>query len=167
MPDRTIANASRPIPSDVGSMANLRGVQGWLLALCLMLTIVGPVISVWLMTNGYTTFSKHFSTSSGLRIAIYVSMALTTSSVVFGIYTGIRLWTIKPNAVNVAKNALLFGLFTRVITTAIHVAAGPESLPYAQLINQTLFHMVPSLIFFTACFAYLNKSVRVSVTFSQ
>ncbi len=136
-------------------------VRGWLLALCLMLTVVGPVISVWLMAEEYTTFAN----ASGSQLAILFSQALTTFSVAFGVYAGLRLWTIKPKAVNIAKSSLLFGLATDVITTGISVAVAPTSWPDAHFLGQTLFHALPGLIFFTVCFAYLNRSERVFATF--
>jgi hypothetical protein len=151
------------MPDLANSRTVQAGVRGWLLFLCLMLVAVGPAISVGLMTNEYITFSKYISLSGSSRVAILISLAITTSSVAFGIYAGLRLWTIKPKAVNVAKKALLFGLAADIITTAIGVAVAP--MPGTVFLNQTLIHAVPSLLFFAACFAYLNRSVRVSATY--
>lgn len=141
------------------------GVRGWLLALCLMLTIVGPVICVWLMVEEYANFAPYLAASSGRQIALVASLLATTGSTLFGIYAGLRLWRVQANAVNTAKMALLVGLAADIFTTTIDVVAGPTSRADGNAVHPTLFHLAPSLIFFTLCFAYLQHSNRVDLTY--
>ena len=142
-----------------------RGVRGWLLLLCLMLTVFGPLISAWLMSVEYEQFAPHFAGSPGTEIAIFLSIALTTGAVLFGIYAGIGLWTIRPRAVDTAKNALLLGLAVDIVSTALQIAVCPTPSAEGQFFNDVALTVIPSLIFFTLCFAYLNKSLRVEATY--
>ena len=160
-PNESIPTSALPGP------IRYKGVYGWLLVLCLMLTVVGPLISAWLVANEYAQFSPYFSSSRGLQVAIFVSIAITACSVVFGIYAGLHLWSIRPRAVNTAKNSLLFGLAADIVTTVLQIAAGPVSGADGRLVNEVTISVIPSLIFFTVCLAYLNKSTRVHATYQS
>jgi hypothetical protein len=161
-------NSSRPNSSDNSDSSPQQrqptGIRGWLLVLCLMFTIVGPLISTWLMIEEYEAFAPHVVGSRGLQVTLLASMLAAMGSTLFGIYAGLRLWMIQASAVRTAKIALLIGLAADILITAIDVVAGATRAD-ADLLSQTLFHLVPSLIFFTICFAYLQRSHRVYVTF--
>jgi len=162
MHDLTTPNASTSITS---IQLQPIGVRGWLLVLCLMLTAIGPAISAWLKAHEYAAFSPYFPDSVGLQATILSSLALTTFAVVFGTYAGILLWFVRPGAVKVAKSALLLGLAVDIVTTAIYAAVGQVPVAHGGLVRSVMVHMIPSLIFFTVCFAYLNKSDRVNATY--
>ncbi len=163
-PEATARNgSSRSLESE--DARSMRGVRGWLLVLCLMLTVVGPAISVWIVGREFDALAARFATSRGAQWATIVSIALTTCSVLFGIYAGVRLWTIKPQAVRVAKAALLFGLAVDVCTTTISTVLGTVSPADNELLDVVLLNLAPSLVFFTVCLAYLNRSRRVEATY--
>ena len=132
-----------------------------------MLTVIGPVVSAWLMADQYARFAPFFAGSPGLQAAILISVLIAACSVAFGIYAGLRLWRVRPNAVGTAKRALLFGLAADIITTAVDVVAGQAPTASDRLLYQIEANLIPSLIFFTLCFAYLNKSRRVQATYES
>lgn len=140
-------------------------VHGWLLLLCLVLTVIGPLISAGLAVGEYRQLAPHFSNSRGLQVATLFSIAITACSVAFGIYAGLRLWSVKPRAVGVAKAALLVGLVAEILATTVQTAFGPASPAEGRLFYEVMARLVPGLIFFTACFGYLNKSARVEATY--
>ena len=144
-----------------------RGVRGWLLVLCLAFTIIGPLISAWLMTYQYRMFAPHFVSSVALQVAIFASLAITAGSVAFGVYAGFRLWLIRPNAVATAKYALLVGLAADIVAASIELAAGPISVADDGFVWPLTISLIPSLIFFTVCLGYLNKSRRVYATYQH
>ena len=169
MTDRTISTTppmarARPGP---GPDAKYHGVRGWLLVLCLMLVVIGPVVSAWLMADQYARFAPFFAGSPGLQAAILVSQLIAAATLVFGIYAGLRLWRVRPNAVGTAKRALLFGLVADIVTTAVDVVVGQAPDASDRLLYQVEVNLIPSLIFFTLCFAYLNKSKRVQATYES
>jgi hypothetical protein len=149
--------------SGPGSDLEFRGVRGWLLALCLMLTVIGPAIAAWLMVVEYTNAEPLFRESVSVHAAALVTLLLSGCSVVFGAYAGLRLWLVLPNAVNTAKYALLFGLAVDIVTTAIEAAAA--RVPSGQLLFQVEIGLIPTLIFFTVCYTYLTQSKRVHATY--
>jgi hypothetical protein len=132
-----------------------------------MLTVGGPVISAWLMAHGYARFAPFFTETGGLQSVILISLLITACSVAFGVYAGLRLWLIRPKAVNTAKHALLFGLAADIVTTAIEVAAGQAPSAGGRLLYHVEVNLIPGLIFFTLCFAYLNRSKRVYATYDS
>jgi ABC-type spermidine/putrescine transport system permease subunit II len=169
MPEPATADATASTTTEAGERATgrdaPRGVRGWLLLLCLMLTVFGPAITVGLMVDEYRAFASRFAGSSGLHLAISVSLGLAACSTAYGMYAGWRLWRIRPGAVALARKALLFGLAVDLVTTAIDVAAAPAASSDLGFVHQVLLHAAPSLVFFTACLGYLNKSARVSATY--
>lgn len=152
-------------PKDVRPDTTSQGVRGWLLVLCLMLTVVGPIISVWLMAHEYGNSVRVASGSPSGLVAVIGSLLLTACAVAFGAYAGLRLWRVQPKAVKTAKLALLFGVVVDIVTTAIEAATA--EVPSDQLLFQVKISVMPSLIFFTLCFAYLNRSKRVYNTYES
>jgi hypothetical protein len=145
------------------SGAALVGVRGWLLVLCLMFTVVGPALSVWLMAHEYASAAPLGAKPVAVQAAVLVSLLLSACAVAFGAYAGGRLWLIRPNALGTARQALLFGLAVDVVTTAIQVATA--QVPGDRLLFQVEVNLVPSLVFFTLCFTYLDRSRRVHATY--
>ncbi len=131
-----------------------------------MLTVSGPVISALLMVKGHAEFKPFFTENGGLQAVMLISLLIAACSVAVGIYAGLRLWLIRPKAVSTAKHALLFGLAADIVTTALDVAVGQAPIGIDRLLYQVEFNLIPSLIFFTLCFAYLNRSKRVNATYA-
>jgi hypothetical protein len=152
-------------PARSADMPPPTGVRGWLLLLCVMLTVVGPLISVWIVAREFDALAPRFVTSHGAQWATILVIASTTCSVLFGIHAGLRLWAVKPRAVAVARAALLFGLAVDVCTTTISTILGTALPAGDRLFYAVLLNLAPSLVFFTACLAYLNRSRRVEATY--
>jgi len=161
--DSRSAAPTSPLPPTAGH--GYTGVRGWLLVLCLMFTVIGPALSAWLMVNEYAMFAPRLMGSPGLQGAVFASLVITACAVAFGIYAGLRLWLIRPKAVTTAKQALLAGLAADIATTTIDIVAGPTPIADGQLLYQIEIGLVPSLVFFTLCFSYLNRSSRVDATY--
>lgn len=154
-----------PGASSSPELSRYKGVHGWLLILCVMLTVVGPLIASGLMINRYVLSEPYFAGFRGLQVAIYLSIALGGCSMVYGVYAGRRLWSIQSGAVDTAKRALLFGLAVDIVTAALQYFTWPTSTIDGQMLDGIVMPLVPDLIFFTTCFAYLNKSTRVQITY--
>ncbi len=157
--------SSTGLQASLPSGAQYKGVRGWLLMLCLMFTVVGPILSVCLMAYVYANATPLAAKPFGVQVSVLASLLLSACAVAFGVYAGIRLWLVRPNAVDTAKHALLFGLAVDVVTTAIEVATAP--VPGERLLLQVEISLIPSLVFFTLCFAYLNRSRRVDATYGS
>jgi hypothetical protein len=155
-----------PCPSPPPDGAQ-QGVRGWLLLLCLMLTLIGPAISLGLMANLYqlaTQAAPFRAGSPGVQAAVFGALALMGVAVVYGAHAGVRLWLIRPNAVRTAKRALLLGLVADIVATTVEVAMAAQP-GERLLLLQVELHLLPSLLFFALGLAYLNKSGRVEATY--
>lgn len=158
-PGESMPSGAWPGPS------GLKGVGGWLLILCLMLTVVGPVVVSWLAAHEYRHFAPYFESASGLQAAIVASIAIKACAVSYGIYAGVGLWTVRPGAVATAKSALLWGLAADVVAAMLRITLGPASGSHAGLLLQVMGAVILDVAFFTLCFAYLNRSARVQATY--
>lgn len=143
--------------------APCQGVRGWLLVLCLMLTVIGPALSVWLMAQAYGHAAPLAAQSLAVQLSVLASLLLQACAVAFGMVAGLRLWRVRPGAVGMAKHALLFGLAVDVITTALEAVAA--TVPVDRLLFHVEVGVVPGVLFFTLCLAYLNRSRRVAATY--
>ena len=144
-----------------------RGVRGWLLALCLVMTVLGPLISVWQMAADYDAAAPDFAGSRAVLAGFVLTAALTGAAVAYGMYAGLRLWAVRPGAVATAKRALLFGLAVDVVTAALHAAIGAVAESGWAVRSDLTSALLTSLIFFAVCFAYLNRSARVQATYGR
>jgi hypothetical protein len=130
-----------------------------------MLTIIGPLIVIGLVANEYAALVIDPAGAFGQSVATLVTLVLMVSSVGYGIYAGLQLWLIRPDAVRTAKRALLLGLAVDIVTATFASTFGPGSSADGQLLNPIFVQLIPSLVFFTLCFAYLNRSSRVDATY--
>ena len=163
--DHFDATTGSNLDASPGSGGKDIGVHGWLLVLCLMMTVVGPLLSVCLVSGDVDALASILAGSRAARWAMILSIASTTCAVVFGIHAGIRLWTIRPHAVRTARAALLLGLAVDVLTTTISTGLAPVSSHDGSLFYDVLMNLAPCLLFFTLCLAYLNRSERVEATY--
>ena len=142
-----------------------QGVQGWLLALCLMFVVFGPAISARLATHDWAELAPYFDESGGILAAAWLMVALRALSVAYGIHAGLALWTVRRDAVATAQRSLLLGLAVDIAITLIAWAADPNVELTPHLPAQLVLQVAPGLVFFTVCFAYLNRSERVAATY--
>lgn len=140
-------------------------VGGWLLALCLLLTVVGPVVTVGLLAHGDWPFALHLAAAPGRQLALGLAGLVDAAGAALGAYAGWRLWAVRPGAVATAKTALLWGLAANAVAAALLLVAGPTSAADGPLLHQFTLRLIPDITCFTACFAYLNKSRRVHNTY--
>ncbi|QPF75024.1 DUF2569 family protein [Roseateles sp. DAIF2] len=144
-----------------------RGVRGWLLLLCLMFVLIGPLLSLGLMWHSYQELAPIAASaaSAGSRIALWLALALMAGAIAYGIHAGLALWRLRPGAVRTAKRALLLGLAADIVLTLLEVlAAGPVA---GRLLPRLEIALLPSLLFFTLAYAYLNRSRRVQATYAD
>jgi Protein of unknown function (DUF2569) len=147
-------------------MDEARGVRGWLLVLCLMLTVVGPLLSVWLMAEDYASLAPQVAGNPAWQLALQLALMFSAAAMVYGIHAGLQLWRIRPQAVAVARRALLAGLAADLFTATLAMTAGAAPAADGTLVYQVTLRLVPSLVFFTVCLAYLNRSRRVDATYA-
>lgn len=145
----------------------LHGVAGWLLLLCLMLTAIGPLITTGLLVQHHLGWPPSLAPARSLpalaQVLALVSVLVEAGSLLVGIRAGLGLWSLRPGAVGAAKTALLLGLAASAVTVTLRWVAGSPA--DAGLLHTINLRLLPDLVFFTAAYAYLNKSARVQATY--
>lgn len=135
-----------------------KGVKGWLLLLCIILTVLNPLMTFFV----YFADFKGFNAMSLLGVADTFWIVLIT---LFGMYAGINLWTVRSNAVKITKIYLLamagYALF---ITGYAFFILMPQD-PTAYDITTAVGAMVRLLAFAVIWYHYLLRSKRVKATY--
>jgi len=153
-------------PAAAGKSRNeLAGVAGWLLALCLFLTLIGPAISAWLLVERHAAVAPQVSDSAAFYAVLLASMLLTVAATIYGVVAGLCLWRVRPGAVATARRALWAGLAADIVGAAFDVATQPMLAAGSPFLRHLLWQVVPDLVAFTACLGYLQHSRRVFVTY--
>lgn len=152
-----------PIPAE----SRYKGVGGWLLFLCLALTVFSPFMTLASLAAGYTETSKYFDLFPGLLAITIVDTFLSLGLMVFSIYAGAGLWSVRAGAVRLAKRYLLCFLGYHVIAAALPFMAGLPSEAHEAMIPEVAKEALKGIIFFIVWYSYLNGSKRVRATFRE
>src|SRR5262245_42707181 len=94
---------TRPAPAE----PEYKGVGGWLLLLCLVLTVFNPLFTMRLLAPEVRESLSYFVQFPGLLVITVIYTILSLGIVAFSIYAGVGLWSIRPGAVQMAKRFLL------------------------------------------------------------
>ena len=126
-------------------------VGGWLLFLCVSMTILNPLMVVSRLAPAFSYLS-----SLGPRFVIEVLIALGLAG--FGIYAGIGLWTVRAGAVKIAK---MFFVARGAWTVISILMAFTGSYARFALMPQSFV----TLLFCAIWYAYLSSANRVKTTY--
>jgi hypothetical protein len=149
-----------------------RGIKGWLLLLCLNLTIFNPASYLYEVNCTLDLFNYTrnkillfmFNKVLLYNILLIVTMVFLA---IFSFYAGLRLWEVKPRAVKIAKIFLIMQLSL----TSIIVITGPfMTLPLGgneNILRDIMKRLIPSLLNFSLWYLYLGYSRRVFTTYSE
>jgi hypothetical protein len=149
--------------------AELQGVGGWLLLFCVLVTIVGPAITVFSYS---AEFARILEDWDGFRTVPTFHLVTDVGGLgltAFAVYTGIALWTIKPNAVRTAKTLLIVGFAYNAITELACLSLGTSVLFWAPTptVESTVGDEVTNAISFVIWFTYFKESKRVKATYGS
>jgi hypothetical protein len=141
-----------------------QGVGGWLLLLCLSLTVFGPLWTLYNLTESFNLL-QDFDRFPGLFVVATVDAILSVGLGTFSIYAGVALWSIRPGAVQTAKTFLLCLLGYVAVAAILPFMAGLPSTASEALIAAVVKNTVRGVVFVAIWYSYLNKSGRVSATY--
>jgi hypothetical protein len=153
LPSTRVANyaVAGDAPSMAALDAEIRGVGGWLLFFCLIMTVLGPVAFV----------------SSGSEGLFFLSVLLGLKTI-FGVVVGINLWSVKESALGLLRAyfvvAIVFGLLLLVVNL-LDAFARPEQSLLESIGRPTL--RLLNLAILTAWYAYFHSSRRVKSTYGS
>ena len=163
--------AADPTGSIEENAGGKKGVGGWLLLFCLVLTLVIPALSLYqvncdlsllLLPQGGLLLYVWSRASYYFAIANLVAMA---GIAVFSFASGYRLWATKQGAVTTAKIFLLAQLFLALAMLALQHLLMPQ--PAARNLAVLLaVQVIPPILFCSVWYRYLLRSRRVARTFA-
>ena len=159
------ANPAGLAPSVEAPASPYTGVGGWLLLLCLGLTVLSPLISMISLVTGYNDSSPFFEQFPGLKIIVTVDAVLSALLMAFSVYAGIGLWTVRPGAVVMAKRYLFCFLGYHVVAAVLPFLAGLPQDANDAMMPLVVKSAAQGFVFFALWYSYLNKSQRVRATY--
>lgn len=143
-----------------------KGVRGWLLLLCICLTILDP-FSAFMTLMAVTNAAKpYFDQYPELFRLVLIGGVCSTFLIVFSIYAGLSLWRVVPNAVTTAKryfiSAFIYALFSMFLPVIVGVSekSVPEFSQRASLNN------IIVMVYLAIWYLYLMRSKRVKATYT-
>jgi hypothetical protein len=141
--------------------SGLKGVGGWLLFLCVMLTVVNPLlIGITLANEIYTVVQREYVEDWLWRL-VWAEMILGSLVILFGVYAGMALWKVRPHAV---QFALTYIVILPLYVIALEVVA-IVVVPNATALSFDGVAIGRSLVGAIIWMAYLQRSVRVRNTY--
>ena len=148
-----------------GAVLRYKGVGGWLLWLCLGLTVLSPALTLVMLTKSYSDSAQYFARLPGLATLSVIDTILSLALMAFSIYAGVMLWRIRPGAVATAKIYLLCNLAYHVVASVLPFMVGLPSEVSHGLLKEAVRGTVQSIIGVAIWYSYLNVSRRVRATY--
>jgi hypothetical protein len=176
-PDKAATEISTEI-SDLKSQPKLdqqmepEGVKGWLLLLCLNLTIFIPAAYLY---SANCILDLFYSTKNHILLLMFKSLLLYNMvSVVtmlflaiFSFHAGLRLWNIKRGAVRTVKIFLIIQLSLTFIIVFLRPFMTLSLEGHGNIFGNIIKSLITSVLNFSLWYLYLSKSRRVHKTFSE
>ena len=141
------------------------GVGGWLLLFCVGLTILGPLITFGNLSNGLTEARKIADRFPSFKTVILIDSILSLALMAFSIYAGVALWTVKSNAVKIAKNYLFAILCYSILALPLIHSANLPTEANDVMMRQDIMGAFRAIIYVLVWNTYLNRSKRVKATY--
>lgn len=146
------------------------GVKGWLLILCLNLTIFIPASYLYQINCVLDLFN---SKRNKILLLMFKSLlaynVLTIATMlflaIFSFYAGLGLWHFKSRAVKTAKAFLITQLLLLFLITMIRPIMTSTIDTGGKVFTAILINLIPSLFQFGLWYLYLIKSSRVLNTY--
>jgi uncharacterized membrane protein len=145
----------------------LRGVKGWLLLLCMLLTIFDPsiaLVNLFVISDGARASYDHHPEVFRL---ILIGGILGIILAVFSMYAGLSLWKRVPNAVKTARLYLIALAFFSVLVVFLPTLLGVSSDSQGAASQVNLLNALLSIVYVAVWYSYLGRSKRVRATYGQ
>jgi Protein of unknown function (DUF2569) len=139
-------------------------VTGWLLFLCLILTLMYPATTLYhILAHTVPSLLKSFNPAHTVLLSVY--SIVFTAVAVLSFIAGLKLWLVKRNAVRFARRWLWTYLIANIAYFVfwVIVAKPHQSLSLAEM---GWYHVAGPIPSFALWYFYLEHSKRVRATYS-
>ncbi len=143
-----------------------KGVRGWLLLLCLSLTILDPLTILVALYSVSSAYRPRFEQYPALLKLIIASGVLRLALALFSVYSGLSLWRILPGAVATAQRYLKTIALYSVIAPFLPGVLGVPPELSGEMAPFSLFDSIITIAYAAAWYLYLRRSKRVRATYA-
>jgi len=168
-----LINYEKDIPlasKTVEQQSSLKGVGGWLLFFCVYLIVVAPLMSLPFIIDYIVETRDDFNLYPGVGTILDIDLVLNILMLFYGIYVGINLLRIRPDAVRSAilyLNVIILYMIAAFIIIIIVLQISEPS--FNQVILNTLGYIMKETIFSIGLviiwISYMKNSERVKNTY--
>ena len=158
------SNPQKPMPWETSSAGKppLVGVRGWLLFFVIIIVFISPIYAGYEIKNLVELIADPKFPSGVLKnwmVAIACAAALL---VLYGVYAGVQLWSVKSGAVKTAKTYLVVAAVLPWVICLIFLQflTGPE------IFKNMGGEVIGGMIFSGIWYWYLASSRRVKDTYN-
>jgi hypothetical protein len=146
---------------------DLKGVGGWLLVLCLLLTVLDPFVALsYLFAQ-----TQEAAGISDLQVEVFrffvVQGALAIGLAVFSMYAGLSLWKIAPKAIRTAQYYLMTEAAFSFLPFFLPALLGVSDDFRSDVVVFDLLNAVAATAYASIWYAYLSRSRRVTNTYRE
>ena len=148
----------------------LKGVEGWLLFLSLML-MLGPIGYLYYLVNSYIDLTEDVPWFPINVSFIYTDIILSMIISIISIYAGWSIWKMRQNAITITRfylnSVLVYSvLFFIAITIYLLITKIPSSSIFKSFYGISIKETISSITYVVIWKLYLKNSERVKNTFS-
>lgn len=145
-----------------------RGVGGWLVFLCISLTILGPAFTILINAAALREVSwSALEQIPRLGLLLRVILIIELWLVVYSMMAGLSLWRAQPCAVQRAKSFLRWLLIARAVEVGLPFVMDLPEAAASVIAAESEKDLIRALIFVGIWHTYLNRSARVRNTFND
>lgn len=148
-----------------GQQFELQGVKGWLLLLCINLTLLDPFANLLNLAVGTHFGRPYFDQNPPLERLMLINGVCSIGLAVFSIYAGISLWKVLPNAVTIAKKYLGAAFLYSLLSLFLPYLMGLPPETTKELGPTSLMNTIITAVYLYVWYQYLKRSKRVKATY--
>jgi hypothetical protein len=143
-----------------------KGVAGWLLLLCVSLTILDPFAILLNLVYVTSTVKPYFERDAALVRLIVVGGVCRIALMLASIYAGISMWKGLPGAPAIARKYFLAVSFYSVFSIFLPAVVGMPEEAYREIAGSAIVNGLVTILYAAAWYLYLIRSKRVRATYT-
>jgi hypothetical protein len=150
-----------------GIETQLKGVKGWLLLLCICLTVLDPVAIFFNLMMATNIARPLFEEQPSLMRLMLVNGVCSIILILLSVHAGISLWRTHPRGVRYGKRYLVFASAYSLVSLYLPRLLGVPDQEQQTISAVSTLNTFITIVYMAAWYGYLTWSKRVALTFSD
>jgi len=143
----------------------LTRVTGWLAIFCAGQIVLGPLISLGSLPEFSESYAKLYPTYPALRNMVGFTECIYLALAIFGIYSGLKVYNKRPNAVVIAKWSLLTQFAGRTVCAIFPFIIGLPPTFTNNIGPAVMSEIIKTGVIVAVWYAYLCHSKKIRAIF--